>query len=316
MSAQSPSSTSHVFGPVPSRRLGRSLGLDIIPHKTCTFDCVYCQVGRTTERTVEQAVHVPRARVVEEVRCKLEGGASPDVITLAGSGEPTLHVELGEIISDIKQFTSVPVVVLTNGSLFHDRGVRSACCKADIVLPSLDAGDEDTYRQINRPHESVSFDTLVEGLVAFRKEFSGQIWLEVFFLEGINTDADQVQRIRAIVDRIQPDKVHLNTAVRPTAEACATRVSEPQLREIANQLGPNAEVVADYSHVHDQSEFKAQRNDVLDMLKRRPCSLDDIASGLGMHPNHVLKFIEELTGNSSIREENRDGVRYYVATGS
>jgi len=254
--------------------------------------------------------------VVDEVRRKLERGASPDVITLAGSGEPTLHLELGEIIADIKQFTSVPIAVLTNGSLLHDPGVRAACCAADLVLPSLDAGDEDTFRQINRPHELLSLDSLVEGLVAFRSEFGGQIWLEVFFLAGLNTEPDQIQKIRALVDRIRPDKVHLNTAVRPTAEVFATRVPEPQLQEMADQLGPNAEVVADYSHVHDESEFKAQRDDVLDMLKRRPCSLDDIASGLGMHPSHVLKFIEELTARNAISEDRRGDMVYYVARGA
>ena len=304
---------SRVFGPVPSRRLGRSLGVDIIPSKTCPFDCVYCQVGRTTCHTVERKPYVDREGLVEEIRAKLDAGARPDVITLAGSGEPTLHSELGAIIDDVKRITDVPVAVLTNGALLYDPAVRADCGNADLVLPSLDAGDEAAFRRINRPCESLTLERVVEGLVAFRREYPKPIWLEVFFLDGVNTDDEQVAKMGRLIERIRPDKVHLNTAVRPTCEAFAARVSESRMGELCAALGPKAEVIADYSGVHGQAEFQAQQGDVLDMLRRRPCTADDLAAGLGMHRNHVLKFVETLEANGSIRQERRGSAVYYVA---
>jgi len=315
MSEREPKKPSRVFGPVPSRRLGRSLGVDMIPYKTCSFDCIYCQVGRTTCKTIERALYAPRAELVDEVREKLESGAKPDVITMSGSGEPTLHLDLEGIIADIKQFTNIPVVVLTNGSMLYEPDVRRACACADIIVPSLDAGDDAAYQAINRPHESLAFDKVVDGLVAFRKEFAKPIWLEVFFVEGINTDDAHVRKMRALVDRIGPDKVQLNTAVRPTAEEFAVRVDEERLKAICAGMGPRAEVVADFRHVHEGEEFKAQRADVLDMLKRRPCSVEDVASGLGMHRHHVIKFVAELKTRGEIREERRGDVLYYSAAG-
>ena len=184
-----------------------------------------------------------------------------------------------------------------------------------MALPSLDAGDEAAYQRINRPHESLAFAQVVQGLVAFREDFAKPIWLEIFFVEGLNTDDAQVEKMRQIVGEIGPDKVHLNTAVRPTAEAMAARVPKSRMQQIADALGANAEVVADYSRVHDAPEFQGQRADVLDMLKRRPCSLSDIASGLGMHQNQVVKFVTALKTDGSIREERRNDVLYYVATG-
>ncbi len=307
------SPSDRIFGPVPSRRLGRSLGVDLIPYKTCSFDCVYCQIGRTTCKTIERRAFLPHEPLLDALRAKLEHGPRPDIITLSGSGEPTLDADFGAFIAEVKRFTDIPVAVLTNGSLLYDPAVRADCARADLVLPSLDAGDEDVYQRINRPHEALPFQKVVDGLAAFREEFAGDIWLEVFFIEGLNTDAEQVDKIRSWTERIRPDKVHLNTAVRPTAEASAVRVAQDRLESIAERLGPRAEVIADFSHVHEQADFQAQRDDVLAMLQRRPCSLDDIASGLGLHRNHVLKFIEELEEKQLIQQQRRGDVIYYLA---
>ena len=223
------SGSERVFGPVPSRRLGRSLGVDLVPRKTCSFDCVYCQVGRTTRRTVARSVLAPRAEAIKELRNRLQEGAEADVITLAGSGEPTLHAELGAVIDDIKAISDLPVAVLTNGSLLFDRGVRADCAKADLVLPSLDAGDEATFQAVNRPEPSLTLARVADGLVAFRREFDGPIWLEVFLVEGVNASREQVRKIGEWVETIRPDKVHLNTAVRPTAETAVCRVPEGRM---------------------------------------------------------------------------------------
>ena len=172
---------------MPSRRLGRSLGVDIVPRKVCTLDCVYCQVGRSTEITVERKEYVAIEPVISELKSRIAKGLQADFITISGSGEPTLNSRLGDLIGEIKKITNIPIAVLTNGTLFFDASVRADCAKADVVLPSLDAGDEATFQKINRPHKDISIEKLISGLCQFRREYKGQIWLEVFFIEGINT---------------------------------------------------------------------------------------------------------------------------------
>ncbi len=172
----------HVFGPVPSRRLGRSLGVDLVPFKTCSYDCIYCQVGRTTNQTIERKEWVPMDAVLDELKVKL--ACRPDYVTLSGSGEPTLHSRLGETIEHIQAMSDVPVAVLTNGSLLWQKEVREELALADAVLPSLDAGNGLKFAFINRPHPCLTFERMVEGLIAFRDEFPGQYWLEVFLLGG------------------------------------------------------------------------------------------------------------------------------------
>ena len=175
----------HVFGPVPSRRLGRSLGVDLVPLKVCSYDCIYCQLGRTTCKTVGRKEWVSMDAVLDELKRKL--ACRPDYITLSGSGEPTLHSRLGEIIEHIQAMTKVPVAVLTNGSWLWQRGVREALTLADVVMPSLDAGDELLFQAVNRPHPEITFEKLVSGLEQFRREFSGQYWPEVLLLAAVRT---------------------------------------------------------------------------------------------------------------------------------
>jgi len=303
----------YVFGPVPSRRLGRSLGVDLIPRKVCTLDCVYCQVGRTTTKTVERVAYVPPDEVLAEIEAKLKSPPLPDVITLAGSGEPTLNAQLGEIIAGIKRMSDVPVVVLTNGTLFWDPAVRAACAQADLVLPSLDAGDEPTFQAINRPAPGLSLERVVQGLEAFRAEFSGEIHLEVFLIEGVNADEAQIEKIRALTERIRPDRIQLNTAVRPTADEGVNALTEERLNALCALLGPKAEVIADFRKVHEQPAFAVKADEVLAMIRRRPVTLDDTAAGLGVHVNEASKYVEELLSKGLIREERRGDKRYFRA---
>jgi wyosine [tRNA(Phe)-imidazoG37] synthetase (radical SAM superfamily) len=303
----------YVYGPVPSRRLGRSLGIDIVPFKVCTLDCIYCQLAKTTQKTVERSDYVPVEAVLAELKKKLAQGIQADFITISGSGEPTLNSRLGELIDGIKKITNIPVAILTNGTLLTDKSVRADCGRADVVLPSLDAGDEQTFRKINRPHKSISIEKLIAGLCKFRDEFAGRIWLEVFLLEGLNTDTGQIAKIKAAIQRIRPDRVQLNTAVRPAAEPDVKRVDAEKLHAIAKQLGENCEVVADSPPKCSAAHIEHNAEDLLSMLKRRPCSLNDICSALGIGPNQAAKYIAHFQQQGVIDSEQKDGITFFKA---
>ena len=301
----------YIFGPVPSRRLGRSLGVDLVPFKTCSYDCIYCQLGKTTNKTVQRKEWVPLDTVIEQLKARLDSG--PDYITLSGSGEPTLFSRLEELICRIKEITNIPVAVLTNGSLLSLPDVRSALQSADLVVPSLDAGSSKVFQYVNRPHSSITFSRMLEGLVKFREEYKGKYWLEVFLIAGVTTTEAEINRLAACINSIRPDKVQVNTVTRPPAEDFAGRVPEKQLKTIAAQLYDNAEVIADYDKVHEQESFSVRRQDVLTLLKRRPCSVEDIALGLGLHRNEVVKYVEELSCEGKIEATPQNQQLYYRA---
>ena len=303
--------TRHVYGPVPSRRLGRSLGIDLVPYKTCSYDCIYCQLGRTTCRTVQRKEWAPIGRVIEEVARSLPAG--PDYITLSGSGEPTLCTRLDELIGGIKSATATPIAVLTNGSLLWQDQVRKELLNADLVVPSLDAGEPVKFRYINRPHEDISFEKMLDGLMAFRSDFKGQYWLEVFLLAGYTAIEADVEKIARCVDRIQPDRVQLNTATRPTAEPFAEPVSPSRLAELASMFRPPAEVIAEFTGGQREKLASALPEQVLNMLRRRPCSIQDLANGLSVHPNEVVKHLVRLTADGLVQQERSGSKLYHKA---
>jgi wyosine [tRNA(Phe)-imidazoG37] synthetase (radical SAM superfamily) len=292
--------SSQIFGPVPSRRLGRSLGVDLVPLKTCTYDCIYCQLGRTTCKTMERKEWVPLDGVLESLKEKLS--SKPDYITLSGSGEPTLYSRIDELIDRIKTMTDVPVAVLTNGSLLWHEDVRKQLMAADLVIPSLDAGDEAMFRLINRPHEEISFPQMLDGLIDFRRDFRGEFWLEVFVVDAYTAIPAELAQVAKCVKRITPDRLQLNTATRPPAEKYVAGVSPQRLAELASLFHCPAEVIADFRGVHRQAEFIVGREEVLELLRRRPCSLDDVAAGLGMHRNEAIKYIAELSAENLLEE--------------
>ncbi len=300
---------SHIFGPVPSRRLGRSLGVDIVPFKTCSYDCIYCQLGRTTCKTIEQKEWVPLAEVLQELRTKLS--SRPDYITLSGSGEPTLFFRTEELISRIKAMTDIPVAVLTNGSLLWKEDVRKQLLNADLVIPSLDAGDEAVFCAVNRPHSDITFEKMLNGLIHFRREFKGQYWLEIFLVAGYTASETEVDKLAKCVDLIRPDRVQLNTVTRPPAEKFALNVSPARMTELAKRFNPAAEVIADFHNTCQQLEFSANCEEILNTLRRRPCSISDIANGLGLHRNEILKYIEELIARNQLTETSINDKSYY-----
>ena len=299
----------HVFGPVPSRRLGRSLGVDLVPFKTCSYDCIYCQLGRTTCKTDERKEWVPMYAVLDELKQKLT--SRPDYIMLSGSGEPTLHSRLGEIIEHIQVMSDVPVAVLTNGSLLWQKEVREEVAMADVVMPSLDAGDALLFQAVNRPHPEITFDKLVSGLEQFRREFTGQYWLEVLLLAGHTALPAHVQKIAEWVRRIQPDRVQLNTAVRPPTEDFAVPVSLARLTELARLFRPKAEVVADYRRRGNHIDADASQQAILELLRRRPCTAEDVVGGLAMRPIEAAKHLAQLEAAGRIVSQQHGGEIYY-----
>lgn len=290
----------YIFGPVPSRRLGFSLGIDVIPFKTCTYDCIYCQLGRTTNKTVKRIEFVPPVDIIKELGYILTKNMQIDFITLSGSGEPTLYSKLGELISNIKQLTKKPVAVLTNGSLLWDNNVQKSLKKADLIIPSLDAGNENMFRYVNRPCRNLTFEMVVEGIIDFANKHRDKIWLEVFLLNGVTTVQSELANINSIIKRINPAKIQLNTVKRPPAESFAFSVPEEQMIEIAKYFAGNVEIITDFSRPFNQKQMQITKNEIINLLKRRPCTLDDICGGLHLHKNEILKDMEELIKNKEI----------------
>ena len=305
----------YLFGPVPSRRLGLSLGVDLVPAKTCTFDCLYCEVGPTTTLTCRR-FPFQVAEIQAELAAYLEsGGSRPDVITLAGSGEPTLNAGLGEIISIVKNLTEFPVAVLTNGALCHLEEVRRELAGADLILPSLDAAREETFRRVNRPAAGLTLAGIIDGLKSFRREFPGQIWLEVMVLKGLNDQEEELAPLRQVLRELAPDKIQLNTAVRPVVDDLAQPLNEAEMAQVAAYLDNGAEVIAACRRRAAQS---AVTDDAfLAALARRPMTARDLAQALGMNLNQVQQRLDRLNeaGLVHLDHYHREGF-YRSASGA
>lgn len=304
----------HLYGPVPSRRLGQSLGVDIVPFKVCSYSCIYCQLGTTPETTLKRDEYIPCKEIIHEIADKVvEQGFKADWITIGGSGEPTLNSSIGTIISGIKDITSIPVAVITNGSLFHQKSVRQEVMQADLVLPSLDSGSSSVFKTINRPSGEISFEKMVEGLGLLSREFQGRIWLEVFLVKGVNTDEADIRDIKSAISRIKPDKVHLNTAVRPPAEQFVKQLSAERMEQIRDVLGTNAEIIAgDISSVDHDKVSSVTKEEVLAFLQRRPGSLHDLSTGLRCHHNEMIQYIKMLLDEGSIIASRNRSELYYM----
>jgi len=294
----------YLFGPVPSRRLGLSLGLDLLPYKTCTLDCTYCQLGRTTNLTLKRERRIAAEDVLKEIDAKSK--ESFDYFTLAGSGEPTLHLGLDEIIKGAKKIVDKPVAVLTNGTLFTKQEVRDEVAEADLVIPSLDAATQGTFQKINRPHPDLKIEAIIEGLTALREEFAGEIWLEVMFVKGLNDF--EAEKIAQAAEMIGPDKIQLNTVVRPPADPVKP-LSFEEMEKIQTAF-KDAEIIAEWSR--DLAETKEVQ--VMDLLSRRPCTLKEMSTLLNLHQNEVLKYLEILEREGKIERERLESKLYFRAS--
>lgn len=237
----------YIYGPVKSRRLGLSLGITTTPCKICSFDCVYCQLGKTTFKTLGLQEYIKSGEILQELTVWFQ--YNPQVaqainyISFSGAGEPTLNSKIGELITDIKKITSVPIAVITNSSLLNNPQVRKGIIHADLIIPSLDAASKEVFLQINRHHEALKLEEIIQGLISLRKEFPGQIWLEVMLVRGVNDDLRQIKKLSEIIEQINPQRIQINSPVRSTSEPGCFAVDKNKLEKIKEILGDKCEII-------------------------------------------------------------------------
>ena len=293
----------YLFGPVPSRRLGMSLGVDLVPKKVCSLDCVYCEVGKTTKLTLDRKEYIKSDKIKEELTDYFNNNIDPDYITFSGSGEPTLNIEIGEILYFIKQIKpNIPIAILTNGTLLFDKNVRKAIIDADVVLPSIDAATEAVFEKINRPPKDLKIDKYIQGLIDFRKEFKGKIWLEIFILPDYNDSANELKELKKIILKINPDSVQLNTLDRPGTEPNLRGATRQELQRIVDLW--KLDYVKIIASSPERKNIQSYRNDIetaiIETIVRRPCTLDDLTKILGIHINEINKYLDVLEADKKI----------------
>ena len=304
----------YLFGPVPSRRLGMSLGIDLVPHKVCSLNCIYCECGRTTNLTIERKEYVPYKKVIEEIIHFMSNNPAPDYITFSGSGEPTLNSRIGEVLQFIKtKKPNIPVAVLTNGTLLYQKQLRSELLDADLILPSLDAALNSSFQKINMPSKELDINTYIRGLQEFRNEYKGKIWLEVFILPGYNDNISNLTQLKKAFEKIKPDLIQLNTLDRPGAVTDLCAADNAELHKISSFWNlDNVEIVAS---APERKKIKSYREDienaVLETIQRRPCTSTDLAQILGSHINEINKYLNVLEASSKIESvRQKRGIFY------
>lgn len=303
----------YIFGPVPSRRLGLSLGVDLVPHKTCSLDCVYCECGRTTHLTIAPDAYVPLASVKEELSDFLSTSPDLDFITFSGSGEPTLHSGIGEMAEFIKtNFPAYRLALLTNGTLLGREDVRKRLLAIDVVIVSVDGAGSQAFQRINRPHPGLSLVDIEAGLIAFRREYPNSLWVEVFLVPECNTSQEELSRIREVLERIQPDKVQVNTLDRPGAESWVTPVKDEDLEQAASFL-QRAELIPSAG----ERRFGGKGNDLADRvlaaIQRRPLTLEDISRMLGIDTAEAFRQIQKMESKKIVKSIEMPRGIFYMA---
>ena len=294
----------YLFGPVPSRRLGMSLGVDLVTHKICSLDCVYCECGKTTNLTCERKEYVPVKDVLKELDHYFKNNQNPDYITFSGSGEPTLNTGIGQVIDFIKEKKKdVSIALLTNGTLLYKKDVRAEIINLDLIIPSLDAASAKIFRKINRPCPELDIEEYIQGLVDLRGEFKGEIWLEVLIIPGYNDSLEELEILKKSIKKIQPDKIQLNTLDRPGTITDLTSMTKENLEKVADFLGfDNVEIIAAFK---EQKKDVAYRIDIkeaiLETIGRRPCTVEDLSSILGRHVNEINKYLSRLELDGEIK---------------
>ena len=303
----------YTFGPVPSRRLGLSLGVDVIPKKLCSLDCVYCEVGVTDKRGLARKEYLPATEILAEVKEVIAEYPDLDHITISGSGEPTLNSKIGDIIRGIKSMTNVPVAVLTNGTLLDNPDVRRDLMDADIVSPSLDAVSADVFELVDRPNPQLHIDSIVDGIKAFRKEYKGRMWVEILFVKGMNDHDEEVYKMKQVLDEIRPERIHLNTVIRPPAYAVAQPVEEERLKEIQKILGERSEIIGTPTVSHKTGEHPIDRGTVLALLKRRAMTVAQMTESLTLRQDEIITSLNQLHQEKCLTSYMYQGEKYYQA---
>ncbi|MDD4222973.1 MAG: radical SAM protein [Candidatus Cloacimonetes bacterium] len=307
----------HLFGPVQSRRLGFSLGVDLVPFKYCPLNCVYCEVQSTDHLTLERREFFPLQEITDELADFLKDQPKLDYMTFSGAGEPTLYSRIGDIVRFIKdEFPGYKLALLTNGTLLNNSSLRQEILPCDLILPSLDACRQQTFKIINQPHPELTAAGLVEALVALRNDYHGLIWLEVFIIAGINDSEEELACLCEAIGRIRPDLVQINSLDRPGAEAWVQAAGDSVLNKVLDyfsaRLGMPVEIIAKAhqanTDLHVPEDIEAT---IAATLKRRPSTAEDLSSSLGLHINEISKFLRQLHGEGkvSVRREHR-GIFY------
>ncbi len=304
--------TKHVFGPVPSRRLGFSLGVDVIPHKYCPFDCIYCQIGKTTNIETTRKNFVDPYYVVNEIMSKIRKTHRIDYITFSGSGEPTLNTDLGTMIREIKKKTDIPVSVITNSALLYLDDVRKDLMFADVILPSLDAVSDDVFRCINRPHSFIDIKTIIQGLKLLRKDYKGRIWLEVMLVKGVNDSAEELEKLKKTVSEISVNKIQLNTVTRPPTEQKTEGLTEGDLKKICRYLGESCEIICSFEKSVKKPDEEDWSRKIIEILQRRSLTLDDIVKITGIPLENAKNRLKTLENEGQIKSYFFDDTTFYM----
>jgi wyosine [tRNA(Phe)-imidazoG37] synthetase (radical SAM superfamily) len=301
----------YIFGPVPSRRLGNSLGIDLIPFKTCSFDCIYCQLGRTTVRTITRKEYIPVKAILSELKEVLRENRPPDYLTLSGSGEPSLNSRIGKLIQEIKKHTTLPIAVLTNGSLLFQETVREELKGADLLIPSLDSAVQSTFKRINRPFKGLHIEQIIEGIRLFRQDFRGELHLEIMLVKGINDTPTELKRLADAIQEIKPTKVQLNTVVRPPAEDSARPLTKDEMQAVKDMIGERVEIISEYDRRQLGAHKTETESEIIKLVRRRPVTLTDLSNSLGIHPAEAAKYIETLTQKGLIGYKKYGKEKFY-----
>jgi wyosine [tRNA(Phe)-imidazoG37] synthetase (radical SAM superfamily) len=306
----------YIFGPVPSRRLGMSLGVDLVPRKVCSLDCVYCEVGITTKLTTERMEYVPYEKVVKEISEYMDNNPEPDFITFSGYGEPLLNSRIGDVLKFIKEkYPRLKVAILTNGTLLSDKNIRAEIMQADVVLPSIDAATDKVFKKLNRPEKHLKVEKHIQGLINFRNEFDGEMWLEIFILPGYNDHNEEICELKKAIQEIQPTMVQLNTLDRPGAIEGLHPATKEQLEDVKNKLDfENTVIVAS---THTRKDIKAYRDDkesaILETISRRPCTIQDLRNIMGLHINEINKYLDVLEEEGKVTTDfGERGIFYRI----
>jgi wyosine [tRNA(Phe)-imidazoG37] synthetase (radical SAM superfamily) len=308
-----------VFGPIPSRRLGQSLGIDPVPLKTCNWNCVYCQLGRSTPLFNERKNYFVPEVILAQVQAALAAHRPGDIdwITFVGSGEPTLHASLGLLIRQVKTLTDLPVAVITNGSLLYLPEIREELSAADAVLPTLDAGNAQLYRKVNRPWPALTFDRLMDGLAVFRQMYHGKLWIEVMLVKGLNDTEDTLRGIAAALQRIEPDQVHINLPIRPPAEPWVLPPDETGLMRATAILGDIAQVVHPAEGTFDLSGYDSVVDAIVSIITRHPMREDELVRALERWtPGQVEEALQALIASGQAQLVERHGARFWSTVAS
>ncbi len=295
--------------------MGRSLGVDIIPLKVCSFNCLYCQLGSTRKHTLTRGRFYDLEEIIRDLGDGIASSLEADYITFSGSGEPTLSSDLGSLIREVKKLTDIPVAVITNSSLLSEPQVREDLASCDLVVPSLDAAREETFKRINRPVRGLTLSTILCGLRAFTREFKGKVWLEVMLLAGINDSDEEIASFKDVIAGLGVDKVQLNTVARPPASSRAKPVAREKLEAIQSSLGEIAEteivVAAALETKHAPRDVAAAARN---LLQRRPCSEEELASTLGISVRQLRKELQEAISKELIEVKLFEDKIHYRAS--